>query len=142
MEVIEGEKIMSNENNYWEKFYEQAEPIPAKYLHADGTIDENPGSGGGGGDSGSATAYAWSFAYNGELVSTVYFDFDTSPIEANDDGKRISYDAELGISIEPFMMTNYFYTRNSDTSFTLLDRDFWGYTRDSTKDFTLWQLSE
>ena len=31
-------------SNFWEKKYEQAEPIPAKYLHADGTIDENSGA--------------------------------------------------------------------------------------------------
>lgn len=38
---------MSNENNYWEKLYEQAEPKPLKFLHADGTIDEDSGAGGG-----------------------------------------------------------------------------------------------
>lgn len=37
---------MSNENNYWEKVYEQAEPKPLKFLHADGTIDEDSGAGG------------------------------------------------------------------------------------------------
>ena len=32
---------MSNE--FWKKKYEQAEPIPAKYLHSDGTINESSG---------------------------------------------------------------------------------------------------
>lgn len=30
-------------SNFWKRKYKQAEPIPAKYLHADGTIDENSG---------------------------------------------------------------------------------------------------
>lgn len=46
-----------SDKDYWKKVYEQAEPKAVKYLHADGTIDENSGSGGGGGDS--VTLYAW-----------------------------------------------------------------------------------
>lgn len=37
---------MGNENNYWEDVYKQAEPKPLKFLHADGTINENSGAGG------------------------------------------------------------------------------------------------
>lgn len=36
---------MSEGNDYWKKVYEQAEPKAVKYLHSNGTIDENPGSG-------------------------------------------------------------------------------------------------
>lgn len=38
-----------SDKDYWKKVYEQAEPKAAKYLHSNGTIDENPGTGGGGG---------------------------------------------------------------------------------------------
>lgn len=45
--VDENENVVNEATDYWKKVYEQAEPKPAKYLHADGTIDENPGSGSG-----------------------------------------------------------------------------------------------
>ena len=32
-------------NDYYKKVYDQATPKVAKYLHADGTVDENPGGG-------------------------------------------------------------------------------------------------
>lgn len=48
--VDENGNVVKDASDYWKKVYEQAEPKVAKYLHADGTIDENPsGSGGGGG---------------------------------------------------------------------------------------------
>jgi hypothetical protein len=48
--VDENGNVVSDATDYWKKVYDQAEPKPAKYLHADGTIDENPGSGGSGAD--------------------------------------------------------------------------------------------
>lgn len=48
--VDENGNVVSDASDYWKKVYDQAEPKVAKYLHADGTIDENPGSGGGGSD--------------------------------------------------------------------------------------------
>lgn len=45
--VDENGNVISDASDYWKKVYDQAEPKVAKYLHADGTIDENPGSGGG-----------------------------------------------------------------------------------------------
>lgn len=45
--VDENGNVVSDASDYWKKVYDQAEPKVAKYLHADGTIDENPGSGGG-----------------------------------------------------------------------------------------------
>jgi len=48
--VDEHGNVISDATDYWKKVYDQAEPKPAKYLHADGTIDENPGSGGSGAD--------------------------------------------------------------------------------------------
>lgn len=45
--VDENGNVVNEASDYWKKVYEQAEPKVAKYLHADGTIDENPGSGGG-----------------------------------------------------------------------------------------------
>ena len=44
--VDENGNMVSDASDYWKKVYDQAEPKVAKYLHADGTIDENPGSGG------------------------------------------------------------------------------------------------
>jgi hypothetical protein len=48
--IDENGNVVSDASDYWKKVYDQAEPKVAKYLHADGTIDENPGSGGGGSD--------------------------------------------------------------------------------------------
>lgn len=48
--VDENGNVVSDASDYWKKVYDQAEPKVAKYLHADGTIDENPGGGSGGGD--------------------------------------------------------------------------------------------
>jgi hypothetical protein len=48
--VDENGNVVSDASDYWKKVYDQAEPKVAKYLHADGTIDENPGSGGSGAD--------------------------------------------------------------------------------------------
>lgn len=48
--VDENGNVISDSSDYWKKVYDQAEPKVAKYLHADGTIDENPGSGGGSAD--------------------------------------------------------------------------------------------
>lgn len=48
--VDENGNVVNEATDYWKKVYDQAEPKVAKYLHADGTIDENPGSGGGGAD--------------------------------------------------------------------------------------------
>ena len=48
--VDENGNVVNEASDYWKKVYEQAEPKVCKYLHADGTIDENPGSGGGGTD--------------------------------------------------------------------------------------------
>lgn len=45
--VDENGNVVNDASDYWKKVYDQAEPKVAKYLHADGTIDENPGSGGG-----------------------------------------------------------------------------------------------
>lgn len=45
--VDENGNVVNEASDYWKKVYDQAEPKVAKYLHADGTIDENPGSGGG-----------------------------------------------------------------------------------------------
>lgn len=47
--VDENGNVVSDDSDYWKKVYDQAEPKVAKYLHADGTIDENPGGGGGSG---------------------------------------------------------------------------------------------
>jgi hypothetical protein len=44
--IDENGNVVSDASDYWKKVYDQAEPKVAKYLHADGTIDENPGSGG------------------------------------------------------------------------------------------------
>lgn len=48
--VDENGNVVNDATDYWKKVYDQAEPKVAKYLHSDGTIDENPGSGGGGSD--------------------------------------------------------------------------------------------
>jgi hypothetical protein len=48
--VDENGNVVNDASDYWKKVYDQAEPKVAKYLHADGTIDENPGSGGAGAD--------------------------------------------------------------------------------------------
>lgn len=48
--VDEDGNVINDASDYWKKVYDQAEPKVAKYLHADGTIDENPGSGGSGAD--------------------------------------------------------------------------------------------
>jgi hypothetical protein len=48
--VDENGNVVNDATDYWKKVYDQAEPKVAKYLHADGTIDENPGSGGAGAD--------------------------------------------------------------------------------------------
>lgn len=42
--VDENGNVVNDESDYWKKVYDQAEPKVCKYLHADGTIDENPGS--------------------------------------------------------------------------------------------------
>jgi hypothetical protein len=43
--VDENGNVVNEATDYWKQVYDQAEPKVAKYLHADGTIDENPGSG-------------------------------------------------------------------------------------------------
>ena len=43
--VDENGNVIQEATEFWKEKYEQAEPKPAKYLHADGTIDENPGGG-------------------------------------------------------------------------------------------------
>jgi hypothetical protein len=45
--VDENGNVVNDATDYWKKVYDQAEPKVAKYLHSDGTIDENPGGGSG-----------------------------------------------------------------------------------------------
>lgn len=47
--IIDSEgNVIQSSTEFNVKKYTQAESIPAKYLHSDGTIDENPGEGGSG----------------------------------------------------------------------------------------------
>lgn len=178
--VDENGNVVNEATDYWKKVYDQAEPKVAKYLHADGTIDENPGSGGGGGGSDlednhqttidvsaytepveitpsegkdgmkkttvtlsnipsgvSATAYAW---IRGGL-EIEYYPFDVAPNTKTEyETSNVLYVKNRKIQKDEGFSV-FDYTRVSDTEFeTVLQEggDIITFTRDSTKDFTLW----
>jgi hypothetical protein len=40
--VVDENNNLIIKNDYYKKMYDQADPKVAKYLHSDGTVDENP----------------------------------------------------------------------------------------------------
>lgn len=123
--VVDENNNLIIKNDYFKKVYDQASPKVAKYLHSDGTIDENSGSGG-------ATAYAWVNTDDAEDVW--YTNFDIAP-ETLTNEKSITIDGGV-ITVDDFKPS---YEKISDTSFLVEARPNITYTRDATKDFTLWQ---
>lgn len=100
---------------------------------------------------GSATAYCWSVSDSRTPLETsyVYISVDVAPADEIEAGttKIIVGSLDSGsVAIFNLLLLSI-YTRISDTEFTTSfteGRDTYTltYTRDSTKDFTLWQLSE
>lgn len=80
---------------------------------------------------GSATAYAWV----ADQIGVGYTDFAIAPEALTNEKTLIINDKTISVGV--FLGTNY--AKISDTSFSVGDGVF---TRDSTKDFTLWQLPE
>ena len=87
------------------------------------------------------TAYAW--LVDGSTY--IYLDCATAPTNQSDaeNAKTISIPEDYQMEIVPFIDNTIEYIRVSDTEFEL---SYGGitetYTRDSTKDITLWQSSE
>lgn len=131
--VVDENNNLIIKNEYYKKMYDQADPKVAKYLHSDGTVDENPGGG-------SATVYAWV----DDESNIGYYNFDVAPANQDDYDNSLTMNTRnldtFGITIEH---PTGIYDRISDTKFELMIGK-WNstFTRDSTKDFTLWQLSE
>lgn len=91
--------------------------------------------------SGGSTAYAWVDKDN----NVQYFDFAASPVEL--EGMSASKSLEIGLKgiLEVFSEEGEVtaYTRTSDTEFTVsFGATELTFVRDTTKDFTLWELSE
>ena len=141
--VVDENNNLIVKNDYYKKIYDQATLKVAKYLHSDGTVDENPGGGGGG------TAYAWQVVDSRypEQTDYSYLSANVSPADKDEalTTKSIFGDLYAGnVNIDNLI---HIYTRTSDTEFaitvtvggTTITKTF---TRNSTKDFTLWQLSE
>lgn len=87
--VDENGNVVNDATDYWKKVYDQAEPKVAKYLHADGTIDENPGSGGGGSD----------LEDNKEVSITENGTIEITPTEGKDGMKKVT--ATVNVSVSP-----------------------------------------
>ena len=92
------------------------------------TLDNIPSGGGG-------TAYAWVNADDAEDVW--YTNFDIAP-ETPASEKEIFLEG-LIITVEDFNPSGY--EKLSDTSFSIDGRPPQTYTRDSTKDFTIWNTT-
>ena len=87
---------------------------------------------------GSATGYAW----NAEGIGYIYFNIDKAPSSVTTgELKELSFDYETGIiSVTNFNFDGT-YTKVSDTEFKIFYGEDIGpdtYTRDSSKDITLW----
>lgn len=94
--------------------------------------------------SGDATAYAW--VSEDEDSPIIYTSFAIAPGNADNEKMLVFNIApEMLYFVSAFLGSGGYetYSKNSDTSFTVNNgkRDII-FTRDSTKDFTLWQLSE
>lgn len=103
------------------------------------------------GGSSSATAYAWNYVttYGSDTTIGVhYFPTDVSPTDKDDYLVKCAYVGFVDVEEKLFKVADDFanvndeYTRSSDTSFTVDSIDLVEvttvYTRDSSKDFTLW----
>ena len=87
--------------------------------------------------SGGATAYAWVNTDNTEDV--YYTNFDIAPETLTNEKEIYTSDGVMTVDV----FTPDGYEKISDSSFSVVARpEPVTYTRDSTKDFTLWQLSE
>ena len=96
----------------------------------------NPNASGGG----DATAYAWD-TNNGNMIWT---NFDVAPETVTDEMALNLYNDDMSIKELLYDPVGYGieYTKISDTNFSLgNEAETINFTRDSTKDFTLWQLS-
>lgn len=97
--------------------------------------------------SGGANAYCWSLVIGANTVKE-YLNIDTAPeTTSGNDILIIDGDHDVGFGILTLMKEGDVYTKISNTSFSLSwvedgETVTGTYTRDSTKDITLWQLSE
>lgn len=89
--VDENGNVINDASDYWKKVYDQAEPKVAKYLHADGTIDENPGSGGSGAD----------LEDNKEVSITENGTIEITPTEGKDGMKKVTATVNVASSGTP-----------------------------------------
>ncbi|SEP80373.1 hypothetical protein SAMN04487977_101474 [Treponema bryantii] len=115
--------------------------------YSEGDIPLSPSPSGG-----TATAYAWKVVNSEypEEFTYSYLSADISPTDRTEASttKMLMGDIITGSgSIGTLIMDDYAYTRVSETEFEISwERDettiTLAYTRDSTKDFTLWQISE
>lgn len=126
-----GQTIQSA-NEYWKQVYNQATPIPAKFLHADGTIDENIG--GGGSASLKYHLYAWDYGSGfcvgytekevpvaGDLVFLKQ-DMEEGKITDPTELKLIYHvvsdaDGVITVSEHPEGASGYTFTRNPDDDY-------------------------
>ena len=101
------------------------------------SVNPNASSGGG------AIAYAWA----DEWGQTIFTNFSIAPDTATGE-LRLWFDGGENISVKSILYDSYegataTYEKVSDDSFTLsTEAQTLTVIRDSTKDFTLWQLSE
>ncbi len=88
---------------------------------------------------GSATAYAWKIDSG---TAYMYLNVDTAPSDSADI-KAIDHESVDVLAVKPLLVEGDTYTKVSDTEFTTSYEDegqtiTTTFTRDSTKDFTLW----
>lgn len=130
----DGNEIIKNA--YYKKVYDQAVPKAQKYLHSDGTISENLTN--------NDKVYGWV----DEDENTAYFNFKEAPEDDTEFESSklliVDFDTKLnGISIIlSANIPNYeSYTKNTDSEFEIsVNGTTHTYSRDTTKDFELWEV--
>ena len=106
--VDENGNVVNDATDYWKKVYDQAEPKVAKYLHADGTIDENPGSGGGGSD----------LENNKEVTITENGTIEITPTEGKDGMKKVTATVNVPSDAKEEQTKSVTITENGTTTVT------------------------
>ena len=88
--------------------------------------------------SGDGILYAWKVNN-----SYLYLDFGVAPTDASD-AKLLGILNDNSIIVAPLLLEGDVYNKVSDTSFTVTMGGMtdYTYTRDTTKDVTLWQINE
>lgn len=133
--VVDEDNNLIIKNDYFKKVYDQAIPTPQKYLHSDGTVSENLTT--------NDKSYAW---IDGD-GNVAYFNFKEAPTtdDSFESSKLLTVDFDTKLNgmtvILCSSIPNYeSYTKNNDSEFEIsVNGVDYTYTRDSTKDFELWE---